>query len=244
MVGVPDSDLISWQVSRSERAPKNTASTSQGMPRPKRPRVDKGPISAEQLRVQLEAHKALMSGATTTSAPPQLTPSTAANASSLPPPPSLPPTMPQVVRPPAVPAAPPVPPVRPAVPNPPPAPPAAVPELDAPYASPASSAPSQPTELMHNESAVTSQPSESTPPAQPSQPPVSENAKITTALGSDTSSLHPHKAALQRGQKSRLVYSDPVLSPEEKMASMPKYAYVERDDVSQPSSSRLGATEA
>ena len=45
-------------------------------------------------------------------------------------------------------------------------------------------------------------------------------------------SPHPHRAALQRGEKQRLVYTDTVISPDEKLALLPRYAYVESVPVS------------
>ena len=143
MVGVPDSDLISWQVRRSERMAQHTSRASHGMPsQSKRPRIEKGPIPADHLRAQLEAHKALMSGATTTSAPPHITQPAI---SATPPPPPPPPSMPSV----------------------------SAQGIQAPEAPPT------------------------------------------------------HKPTAQRGEKVRLVYTDTILCPEENMASLPKYAYVE-----------------
>lgn len=43
---------------------------------------------------------------------------------------------------------------------------------------------------------------------------------------------HPHRAALLRGEKQRLVYTDTVLSPDEKLARLSRYAYVESAPVS------------
>lgn len=138
MVGVPDSDLISWQVRRSERMAQHTSRVSRMPSQSKRPRIEKVPIPADHLRAQLEAHKALMSGATTTSAPPHITqPAVTAT----PPPPSMPPVLAQGTQP-------------------------------------------------------------------PEAPPT-------------------HKPAAQRGEKVRLVYTDTIRCPEENMASLPKYAYVE-----------------
>ena len=135
MVGVPDSDLISWQVRRSERMAQHTSRVSHGMPsQSKRPRIEKGPIPADHLRAQLEAHKALMSGATTTSAPPHITQPAV---SATPPPPPPPPLMPS----------------------------ASAPGIQGPEAPPA------------------------------------------------------HKPTAQRGEKVRLVYTDTIRCPEEKMAS-------------------------
>ncbi|WFD35954.1 hypothetical protein MCUN1_002825 [Malassezia cuniculi] len=43
---------------------------------------------------------------------------------------------------------------------------------------------------------------------------------------------HPHRAALERGEKQRLVYTDTLLSPDEKLARLARYAYVESAPVS------------
>ncbi|WFD27652.1 hypothetical protein MNAN1_002653 [Malassezia nana] len=158
MVGVPDSDLIAWQVRRSGERAASGPSKSVGPPVPKRPRIEKMALSADELRAQLAAHKALMSGAASTSAPPVLTQAQAPSSN---------------VQPAQAPS-------QPSMETPPPAPP-----------------PTAPTEPSSNIAAV---------PA-------------TTAP--------PHTKALQQGLKSRLAYADTVLSPEEKMATMPRYAYTE-----------------
>ncbi|WFD23471.1 hypothetical protein MEQU1_002162 [Malassezia equina] len=155
MVGVPDSDLIAWQVRRSGERAASGPSKSQGPPMPKRPRIEKVALSADELRAQLAAHKALMSGAASTSAPPMLTHTQA------------PPQEPAQTQPPAEPSA---------------------------------------------------------PPAQPPQAPhkPTDNAPAPADVA-----VHPHTKALQQGLKSRLAYTDTILSPEEKMAAMPRYAYME-----------------
>ena len=59
------------------------------------------------------------------------------------------------------------------------------------------------------------------PPPPPSMPSVS-------AQGIQAPEAPPtHKPTAQRGEKVRLVYTDTIRCPEEKMASLPKYAYVE-----------------
>lgn len=123
---------------------------------PKRPRIEKVALSADELRAQLAAHKALMSGAASTSAPPMLTQT----------------QEPASTQPPAEPLA---------------------------------------------------------PPAQPPQAPPS--APTDSAAAPADVALHPHTKALQQGLKSRLAYTDTILSPEEKMAAMPRYVYVEPSTV-------------
>lgn len=155
MVGVPDSDLIAWQVRRSGERAATGPSKSRGPPMPKRPRIEKVALSADELRAQLAAHKALMSGAASTSAPPMLTQTQAPQSE---------------------------PPIRP--------------------------------------------PMESSPA--PAEPPLDPNRAPSDAVAAPAETpVHPHTKALQQGLKSRLAYTDTVLSPEEKMAAMPRYAYTE-----------------
>lgn len=63
-------------------------------------------------------------------------------------------------------------------------------------------------------------PSTGTPPPQVVAPP----APPTPPAGPP---LHPHTVAVQRGEKQRLVYTDASLSPDEKLARHPRYAYIE-----------------
>lgn len=57
MAGIPEKDLAEWKERRSAQKADGTVSTQN-----KRPRIEKLVLSKEQLRIQLEAHKALMSG--------------------------------------------------------------------------------------------------------------------------------------------------------------------------------------
>ncbi|WFD19842.1 hypothetical protein MCAP1_002082 [Malassezia caprae] len=154
MVGVPDSDLIAWQVRRSGERAASGPSKSTGPPMPKRPRIEKVALSADELRAQLAAHKALMSGAASTSAPPMLT------------------------------------------------------QTQAPQPAPTAPPPVEPA-------------------AQAQAPPTSNPPPSETVAAPVETAVHPHTKALQQGLKSRLAYTDTVLSPEEKMAAMPRYAYTE-----------------
>lgn len=57
MAGIPEKDLAEWKERRAaQRADGNVPAQN------KRPRIEKLVLSKEQLRIQLEAHKALMSG--------------------------------------------------------------------------------------------------------------------------------------------------------------------------------------
>ncbi|WFC97359.1 hypothetical protein MYAM1_000069 [Malassezia yamatoensis] len=60
MVGVPEPDLREWLARKGARQAQQDASAQPSAP--KRPKVDKAPLTADQLRAQLEAHKALMKG--------------------------------------------------------------------------------------------------------------------------------------------------------------------------------------
>lgn len=183
MVGVPDSDLIDWQMRRRGGAPSTSAAVPVTPSLPKRPRIEKVPLTAEQLRAQLKAHKALMSGAgEAPSAPVQTNvPDTAAATLPSQSGAHQPPTGVSAQGPPPTPA-PEVPPTS-----------GFSPTAPSGYAPPAPSAP----------------PALSAPPA-PSTPSA--------------------PAAAQPASKGRLAYSDPELCPEEKMALLPRYAYVESSE--------------
>ncbi|WFD30726.1 hypothetical protein MSPP1_001750 [Malassezia sp. CBS 17886] len=131
MVGVPEVDLMDWQARRNRRSAQGGGGGPAHGPLSKRPKIENVALTPEQLKAQLEAHKALMSGAATSS----------------------------------VAAVPPPAPVGFA--------------MNGGYADAAHPAPA------------------SGPASQP------------------------------HGSKSRLAYTDTVLSPDEKMAQLPRYAYVE-----------------
>lgn len=78
MVGVPDGDLREWMARKGARQQQQGVQPVQHAP--KRPRIDRAPLSAEQLRAQLEAHKALMNGIAPTAPVMYGVPSTAAQA--------------------------------------------------------------------------------------------------------------------------------------------------------------------
>lgn len=188
MVGVPEPDLREWMARRGARQAQQGAAPQQ--PAPKRPKIDKTPLTAEQLRAQLEAHKALMSGLAPS------TPYAPMYGASVPPPAAVaPPTVPPPTVPPPAPQ--PVPPPTAAAPA--PAPPA-----DAPPAPAPSTEPSAPL---------------SEPPVPPPEPPAADTPAAPAAPA----------PAPAKPQKSRLAYTDTVLSPDEKRAQLPRYAYVEPD---------------
>ncbi|KAG8927599.1 hypothetical protein FRC03_008242 [Tulasnella sp. 419] len=60
MEGIPKNDLEDWKRRKEQELGLAPGSTSQ--PQAKRPRLDLGPLSEDELRAQLAAHKALMSG--------------------------------------------------------------------------------------------------------------------------------------------------------------------------------------
>lgn len=57
MAGIPEEDLAEWKARRAAQKADGSVPTQN-----KRPRIEKLVLSKEQLRIQLEAHKALMSG--------------------------------------------------------------------------------------------------------------------------------------------------------------------------------------
>ena len=183
MVGVPEPDLREWMARKGARQAQQNPQTQQHAP--KRPRIDKTPLTAEQLRAQLEAHKALMQGLapSTPYAPPP-----GAAARPVPPqgPPSVPPPMPAPMPAPApAPAQAPVPP-----------PPAA---------------PSAPTAAA----AATPTPTTATPPP---PPPPSAPADVPAPPAAPPAAPKP---------KTRMVYTDLHLNPDERRAQLRRYAYYE-----------------
>lgn len=164
MAGVPEDDLAQWRLRQgSAPGPRDPGMGGTSSNAAKRPKVQNVALTPEQLRAQLEAHKALMASSAAATAPaasPAGGPSSGAST-------------------PAAGGAP-----GAAAPTPPPA----VGGAGTPQATPPPAA----------------------PPAAPAPP-----------------AVHPHKAAVQSGQKSRLAYTDTTLSPDEKMARLPRYAYVE-----------------
>ncbi|KAI3618496.1 hypothetical protein CBS9595_002859 [Malassezia furfur] len=159
MVGVPEPDLREWMARKGARQAQQQPQAQQ--PAPKRPKIDKTPLTAEQLRAQLEAHKALMQGLapSTPYAPP---PGVAPGAPPAPPPvPAAPTPAPAVPMPPppaapapaaSAPATAPAPPPPPPAAAPPAAPPAApaAPPSDAP-AAPAAPASKPPTRMAYTD---------------------------------------------------------------------------------------------
>lgn len=204
MEGVPEADLAEW---RSRRA---GASSNGGGPAFKRQKVENVALTPEQLKAQLEAHKALMSG----KAPPpgavagQFNPPIAG----FPPPHHMmmfPPTGPPPgfgVRPPPI------------YNRPPPGfgpPPSMSPPLQGPpgqYAGPPPGFNTPPPPIVA--------PPRPLPPSAPVP-----NISLPT--------INPHQEAVKAGAKSRMVYVDITMSPEEKLASTSKYLYIDPEDAKQ-----------
>ena len=67
MEGIPAPDVADYK--RRKEIELGLAAGSISQPQTKRPKVENRPLSEEELKVQLEAHKALMGGADTSSAP-------------------------------------------------------------------------------------------------------------------------------------------------------------------------------
>ncbi|KAI3622999.1 hypothetical protein CBS14141_004332 [Malassezia furfur] len=198
MVGVPEPDLREWMARKGARQAQQNPQTQQHAP--KRPRIDKTPLTAEQLRAQLEAHKALMQGlapSTPYAPPPGAAPASSSAAAArrgrrrrgaarpAAGPPSVPPPMPAPMPAPApAPAQAPVPP-----------PPAA---------------PSAPTAAA----AATPTPTTATPPPPPPpSAPADVPAARRAARGPETQNAH----GLHR----------PAPHPDERRAQLRRYAYHE-----------------
>lgn len=60
MVGVPEADLAEWRSRRANNG--NMGGGPSGQPGAKRQKVENVALTPDQLKAQLEAHKALMSG--------------------------------------------------------------------------------------------------------------------------------------------------------------------------------------
>lgn len=200
MVGVPEPDLREWMARKGARQAQQNPQTQQHAP--KRPRIDKTPLTAEQLRAQLEAHKALMQGLapSTPYAPP---PGAAPGVVPAPPPPVAG----------AGAAARPVPPQGPpSVPPPMPAPmPAPAPAPAQAPVPPPPAAPSAPTAAA----AATPTPTTATPPP---PPPPSAPADVPAPPAAPPAAPKP---------KTRMVYTDLHLNPDERRAQLRRYAYHE-----------------
>lgn len=179
MVGIPEADLIEWRTRKARSS--NTSRGGGNVTGPsaaKRPRVENVVLTPEQLRAQLEAHKALMSGKPP---PPGSLPPMFGPPPPLPPPPGMNVPPPGYGQPP---------PPHGAFPGPPPmsGPPPNV------YPPPTSTIPAYPA---------------------PSFP-----------------TINAHEEAVKTGAKSRMVYTDTSMSPEEKLATTSKYRYTDPDDAS------------
>jgi hypothetical protein len=211
MVGIPEADLAEWRARRGNRQ-------GNGQGASKRPKIEKVALTPEQLKAQLEAHKALMSGkAPPPSAAPSLNPA-------FPPPPGNLmgyPTGPPPgfgVPPPPIYSRPP-----PGFGHPPPAmsPPMAMPPAGSYAGPPPGVYPSGPPPAPAAPQPIA--------PATAPAPVVPQVAAPSVTLPS----VNPHQEAVKAGAKSRLVYADVTMSPEEKLASTSKYRYIDADDAQQ-----------
>lgn len=213
MVGIPEADLAEW---RSRRA--NRQGGGGSGPGAKRQKIENVALTPAQLKAQLEAHKALMSG----KAPPSGAVAGQFNASPItgPPPPMMgyPPTGPPPgfgMPPPPIYNRPP-----PGFGPPPPmlnAPPMGV----GPYSGP-------PPGFYQG------------PP--PSVAPLPPRPLPSTITPVSLPSVNPHQEAVKSGAKTRMVYNDLTMSPEEKLALTSKYLYIDPEDSAKSSSAATATT--
>jgi hypothetical protein len=202
MVGIPEADLAEWRSRRSQGSSNNN-----GQPSAKRQKTTINvALTPEQLKAQLEAHKALMAGH---APPPSSIPlppygNGPGQPSQQPtgPPPAFPPPSGQFNRPPPPFGGPPPPAFGYPV-GPPPG------FGGSPYAGPPPTTAAGPSWSPGNYSG---------PP-----PPIAPHITAPPPPS-------PHQLAVRSGAKSRLVYTDTALSPEEKLASSSKYAYMDPDE--------------
>lgn len=205
MVGVPEADLAEWRARKTRNTRGGGAGGGGGEQMGnKRPRIEKIVYTTEQLKAQLEAHKALMSG-------------------KAPPPGSLPPSFSQP--PPGFPAPPmgfpaSVPPPGYGVP-----PPgyAGAGVFQRPAPALAGSAPG----------VASASPYSVPPPGYPAaggMVPPSGSAPVYGYPAPSFPNVNLHEEAVKTGAKTRMVYTDNSMSPEEKLASTSKYRYVDADD--------------
>ncbi|KAN0064969.1 hypothetical protein ACQY0O_002027 [Thecaphora frezii] len=199
MAGIPERDLLEWKSRKAAAAARTNGGNAAASAMAKRPRIEKMVLTMEALRVQLEAHKALMNGQTPLVPPPGF------------PPPSMqvrpPQTGPYTVPPPGLFARPP-----PGFP-----PPAVGGRNGFP---PTSVPPPGPNLGQYGQPAQQGQGVDPTTQGQPTPTPQAASWQKPS----------PHHHALKEGLKSRLVYTDSVLSPDEKLAATVKYCYIEVAD--------------
>lgn len=187
MVGVPEADLAEWRSRRGKGGQGSSSGGAGGQPSAKRPKVENVSLTSEQLKAQLEAHKALMSGQ---APPPGVIPGQFAG---VPPPGFHGPPPPLSGPPPPFGQAP---------------PPGQY------YTGPPPGFPPRPP-----------------PPSAVAMPPA---AAPGVGSASPAPTISPHQQAIKSGAKSRMVYTNTQISPEEKLASTSKYVYVDPDDPAPP----------
>lgn len=253
MAGIPAADLAEWQ---SRKARGGASTSNNGQPPSKKPKVESVALTPEQLKAQLEAHKALMSGASTSTATPE---ASSSSSSTLPFHPGVPgaPSGPGGQRtnnpigyggnggyagglpPPQMYGGPPpmqngfgMPP-RPNFPGGPPPnmmnqgfngyqgpPPSG-------FGGPVGYQGGPPTAPFQGQRQWGNQP----PPSNPSLPPqMYQGPPPINPSIPKPSQFSPHQIAIRTGAKSRMVYTDKEISPEEKLAGLGKYRYVDPDD--------------
>lgn len=187
MVGVPEADLAEWRSRRGKGGQGSNSGGGNGQPSAKRPKVENVSLTPEQLKAQLEAHKALMSGQA--------------------PPPGVLPGQFAGIPPPGFPSGPP----PPSFSGPPP---------------PFGQRPPPPSQFYTGP-----------PPGFSPRPPppamaggMPPQAPALPGSASPVPTISPHQQAIKSGAKSRMVYTDTQISPEEKLASTSKYVYRDPDD--------------
>ncbi|UZJ52605.1 hypothetical protein CBS101457_001925 [Exobasidium rhododendri] len=214
MVGIPEADLAEWKARRG-----NTQGQGSGGPSLKRQKVENVALTPEQLKAQLEAHKALMSG----KAPPPGAVAGQFHSFT----PGVPPPMygyPPTGPPPGGFGGPPPPfynrPPPPMFHRPPPgmAPPSA-----GPY--------SGPPPALYSSGPPPALYSSGPPPPLIGMPPPSSSSMNIPHI--TLPSTNPHQEAVKAGAKSRMVYSDLLMSPEEKLASTSKYLFIDPEEAKQ-----------
>lgn len=205
MEGVPEADLAEWQSRRTG------GSSNGGGPALKRQKVENVALTPEQLKAQLEAHKALMSG----KAPP---PGAIAgqfnspNAGFPPPPPHMM-RFPPVGPPPGFGIPP------PPIYNRPPPGYGSMPSMSPPLQAPLGQYAGPPPGFNTPPPAIVAPPRPIPPPA--------------TVPHISLPNVNPHQEAVKAGAKSRMVYVDITMSPEEKLASTSKYLYIDAEEAKQ-----------
>jgi hypothetical protein len=223
MVGIPEADLAEWRARRG-----NQQGQGSGGPSAKRQKVENVALTPEQLKAQLEAHKALMSGKAPPpgaiagqfhSFAPGLAPPSFGYPPNGPPPGFGNPPGSGYNRPPPMYNRP---------------PPGIAPPSAGPYAGPPPNVypTGPPPPALYSSGPPPAQFAAGPPPPLIGVPPPrSSPAAVTPQINLPLT--NPHQEAVKNGAKSRMVYNDPLMSPEEKLASTSKYLYVDPEGLRQ-----------